>query len=153
MGTTHHYDVHVAWTGPSVGDDRRHDHEVTAEGPPLLLGTADPAFGGDAARWNPEQTFTAALSQCHMLWFLALCRMAGIEVVSYADDAHGAMEVVGAGGGHFVEVVLRPRVVIADPARVETALGLHDRAHACCYLANSVNFPVRHEPVVTATQA
>lgn len=149
MGTIHHYDVQVTWTG-KPGGDRRHEHEVTADGPPPLPATADPAFGGDRARWNPEQTLTAALSQCHMLWYLALCASAGIEVVSYVDDAHGAMEVTGAAtGGHFVEVVLRPRVRIADATRAETAIRLHDDAHARCYIANSVNFPVKHEPVVT----
>lgn len=147
MEKVHHYDVRVTWQGPPGGL-----HEVAADGPPPLPASADAVFGGDRTRWNPEQTFTAALAQCHMLMYLSLCAAAGIEVLSYADDVHGTMELTGATGGHFVEVVLRPRVRIADAARIETALALHDRAHAKCFIANSVNFPVKHEPVVTSAQ-
>ena len=147
MAALHQYDVRVTWQGRPGGFDGM--HEVTADGPPPLPASADAAFGGERTRWNPEQSFTAALSQCHMLMYLALCAAAGIEVVSYVDDAHGTMELTGRTGGHFVEVILRPRVGVAAAARVEDATRLHDRAHAMCFLANSVNFPVRHEPVVT----
>lgn len=149
MAAIHQYDVQVTWTGrPGPAFDG--EHAVTADGPPPLLASADPAFGGERMRWNPEQTFTAALSQCHMLVYLFLCAMAGIEVLSYVDDAHGTMELTGADGGRFLDVTLRPRVRIVDPDRVETAIQLHDRAHAMCFLANSVSFPVKHEPVVTS---
>lgn len=148
MTTTHHYDVRVTWRGrPATGFDGR--HEVTADGPPLLTADADVAFGGDRSRWSPEQSFTAALSQCHMLMYLFLCAAAGVEVVSYVDEAHGTMELADGTGGRFREVVLRPRVCVAAGTRVETAMWLHDRANAMCYLARSVSFPVRHEPVVT----
>jgi organic hydroperoxide reductase OsmC/OhrA len=43
--------------------------------------------------------------------------------------------------------VLRPRVRVAAPAMAEAAGTLHARAHELCFIANSVNFPVRHEPV------
>ena len=56
-------------------------------------------------------------------------------------------------GGQFTEVVLRPRVTVADPEMTETAIRLHERANRSCYIANSVNFPVRHEPAVTAAAA
>jgi organic hydroperoxide reductase OsmC/OhrA len=54
------------------------------------------------------------------------------------------------GGGHFVEVVLRPRVTVTSPDMVEKATVLHRDAHERCFIASSVNFPVRHEPVVLA---
>lgn len=148
MSSIHHYDVRVTWTGGSghCFDGR---HEVSADGLPLLLAAADPAFGGDAARWNPEQSFTAALSQCHMLLYLFLCAAAGVRVVSYVDDPRGTMEVTGASGGRFIEVTLRPRVRVGASEMVEPASRLHDRAHAMCFLANSVNFPVRHQSTVT----
>ena len=54
------------------------------------------------------------------------------------------------GGGHFTEVVLRPRVTVAAPEMAEAALKLHEDASRKCFIAASVNFPVRHEPTVTA---
>jgi len=52
------------------------------------------------------------------------------------------------GSGEFTSVVLRPRVVISDPARLADATSLHHRAHELCFIARSVNFPVEHDPVV-----
>jgi organic hydroperoxide reductase OsmC/OhrA len=155
MATLHHYEVRTTWTGRPSRTGRDFDglHEVTAAGPPPLLGSADPAFGGTDTRWNPEQTFTAALSQCHMLMYLFLCAGAGVEVVSYVDTVHGTMELTGATGGRFVEVTLRPQVGVAAADMVEAATALHDRAHAMCFVANSVNFPVKHEPVVGVAPA
>ena len=33
---------------------------------------------------------------------------------------------------------------------IESATALHAEANAKCFIANSVNFPVRHEPVISA---
>ena len=58
------------------------------------------------------------------------------------------------GGGHFDEVSLQPQVTITTPEKTDRAIALHERAHALCYVANSVNFPVRTEPtVVTAVDS
>ena len=51
--------------------------------------------------------------------------------------------------GRFTEVTLRPTVTIAKGSDVELAAALHEEAHGVCFIANSVNFPVRHEPVIT----
>jgi organic hydroperoxide reductase OsmC/OhrA len=153
VSNTHHYVVNIEWTGNTgsgtsgYGSYRR-DHDVRAEGKPVLEGSADPAFRGDAARWNPEELVVAALSQCHMLTYLALCALEGVVVISYEDRAEGVMEVVPRGGGHFVEVRLRPVVTVSDAAMVGRATALHERARDDCYVAASVNFPVLHHPKV-----
>jgi organic hydroperoxide reductase OsmC/OhrA len=152
MDRSHHYAVTVEWTGndgrgtPDYASYRR-DLAVRAEGKPEIVGSSDAAFRGDAARYNPEDLLVASLSACHLLWYLHLCATHGISVASYVDRAHGTMEVAPDGGGRFTEVVLRPHVRIAsgDPVRAKE---LHGRAHELCFIANSVNFPVRHEPVV-----
>jgi organic hydroperoxide reductase OsmC/OhrA len=54
------------------------------------------------------------------------------------------------GSGEFTRVILRPRAVIADPARIADAMALQLRAHELCFIARSVNFPVDQEPVVVA---
>lgn len=156
MPKTHGYDVSVIWTGnrgtgTSGYREFDRDHDITADGPATIAGSSDPAFRGDRRRWNPEQELTAALAQCHMLWYLHLCAGAGVVVTDYRDDAHGTMVETADGGGHFVEAVLRPRVTVTSPDMIETALGLHKTANEKCFIANSVNFPVHHEPVVVAS--
>ena len=58
----------------------------------MIRGSADPAYRGDAGRHNPEDMLVAALSACHMLWYLHLCSAAGIVVTAYEDAAEGVME-------------------------------------------------------------
>jgi organic hydroperoxide reductase OsmC/OhrA len=155
VGRSHSYDISVTWTGnrgTGTSGYRAYDrdHDVSAAGRPAIAGSSDPAFRGDPRRWNPELELTAALSQCHMLWYLHLCAAAGVTVTGYADDAHGVMEETADGGGHFVEVVLRPRVSVSSRDMIETATNMHREASARCFIASSVNFPVRHEPVIVA---
>jgi organic hydroperoxide reductase OsmC/OhrA len=147
----HSYQTRVVWSGASHGPTRTYaaysrEHTLEAPGKPALTGSADPAFRGDAAQYNPEELLLAALSACHLLTYLALCSLEGIAVVSYADDASATMSETG-GEGKFVGAVLRPQVEI-DDERVERALALHDEAQAQCFVASSVNFPVEHQPSV-----
>ncbi len=151
----HTYDVTVTWTGNTGSGtagyrDYVRDHDVTAPGKATrLTGSADPAFVGDPERWNPEELLVASLSQCHMLSYLAVCSLKKIVVTAYEDVARGTMSETAGGGGHFTEVVLNPVVTVADESMVEAATALHEDAHRICFIANSVNFPVRHAPRVT----
>jgi organic hydroperoxide reductase OsmC/OhrA len=146
----HHYRVDVEWTGNlGTGTDGyrnySRDHAIRIAGKPELAGSSDPTFRGDATRHNPEDMLVTALSSCHMLSYLHMATVAGVVVVAYIDTAEGTMVTEG-DGGHFVEVVLRPVVTISavsDPTKAEAA---HDAAHHACFIANSVNFPVRCEP-------
>jgi organic hydroperoxide reductase OsmC/OhrA len=157
-GREHRYEIAVAWTGDrgdGTTDYRAYsrDNEVTAEGRPAIAGSSDPAFRGDAKRWNPEQLLVVALSQCHLLWYLHLCAVSEVVVVGYEDRASGVMEETEDGGGRFTEVTLRPLVTVADESMANKALELHARAHELCFVANSVNFSVRHEPRVEVRPA
>lgn len=156
MGS-HSYSVVVEWTGnkgTGTSDYRSYsrDHVVTgAAGTvlPPISGSADPAFLGDPGRWNPEQLLLASLSQRHILWYLHLAADAGVVVQSYVDRPVGTMVEHPDGSGEFTEVVLRPHVVISVPDLVETAAGLHEEVSRVCFIARSVNFPVRHEPTIS----
>ncbi|WP_344428029.1 OsmC family protein [Pseudonocardia ailaonensis] len=152
MGRTHGYEIALRWTGDRTADYRSYSrgNEVTAPGKPVLVGSADPAFGGDASRWNPEELLVAALAQCHMLTYLALCARDGIVVTGYTDEASGTMEEEPGNTGRITEVVLRPSVTVADGAAVAKAEALHGVAGRECFLARSMAFPVRHRPVVSA---
>ena len=151
----HHYDVRSTWTGNrGTGTDgyRTYDRsvEIQVEGKPALAASSDKPFRGDPSKWNPEDLLVAALSECHLLSYLHACVQAGVVVVSYTDHATGTMVEDGRGGGAFREVVLHPRVVVADASMIATAEAAHVQANAWCFIANSVAFPVRHDAVVTA---
>ena len=148
----HHYETHLTWADPDGTADYRtytREHEVVADGRPVLVGSADRPFRGDPRRWNPELLLLAALSECHLLSYLSFCARAGVVVTAYADHASGTMRQEGL-GGRFTEVVLRPVVTVAEPAMVDEAATLHGPAHDACFIASSVSFPVRHEPSVVA---
>ena len=150
MNRPHRYRVDVVWTGNrgSGTDGYRNysrNHVIRVPGKPDLAGSSDPTFRGDTTRHNPEDMLVAALSTCHMLSYLHMATVAGVVVTDYRDAAEGTMVTEG-DGGRFTEVVLRPVVTItaaSDPARAEAA---HEAAHHACFIANSVNFPVRCEP-------
>ena len=119
--------------------------EVPASSSPHVV----PLPMSDAASVDPEEAFVAALSSCHMLWFLDIASRAGHEVVSYEDAAEGHMGR-NASGKLVVDVVtLRPRTRFAG-GRVPDAsalAALHHQAHEECFLANSVRCEIRCEPV------
>ncbi|HEX5119024.1 MAG TPA: OsmC family protein [Pseudonocardiaceae bacterium] len=153
MAGVHTYQTKLVWTGNrGTGSSGYRDydraHELSAEGVPVILGSSDPAFRGDATRWNPELALLGALSQCHLLSYLHVCVMAGVVVTEYTDVAAATMEQSGI-GGRFTEAVLHPHVTVASATMVDKAIALHHDAHRVCFIASSVNFPVRHEPVVT----
>ncbi|HAQ59169.1 MAG TPA: peroxiredoxin [Microbacterium sp.] len=153
MNGEHRYRVATTWTGDrgtGTSGYRDYDRAVTVEvdGKQRLEASADRPFRGDPAKWNPEDLLVAALSECHLLSYLHACVTLGVVVVAYSDAAEGTMTLDGRGGGAFAEVVLRPRVMIADDSMLDNARRAHDLAHEWCFIANSVNFPVRHEAVI-----
>jgi organic hydroperoxide reductase OsmC/OhrA len=148
----HEYAAKLVWSGASKGPTSSYqaysrDHEARVGDRPALVLSADAHFRGDPALYNPEELLVVALSSCHLLSYLAECARAGVHVMAYEDDAQGVMSVSG-GKLRFTSVVLRPRVTIAAAADVAKATELHHDAHASCFIANSVNFPVTNEPEI-----
>ncbi len=149
----HHYEVVVEWTGnrgTGTSDYRAYarDHIITADHKPEIAGSSDADFRGDAARWSPEDLLVAGLAACHKLWYLHLCAEAGVGVLAYRDRAIGVMIEDPDSGGYFTRVTLRPHVTVRPEDDVALAERLHADAHAKCFIANSVNFPVVHEPLI-----
>ncbi len=150
MNKQHHYKATITWTGNRgegtktyKGYDR--SHRISIDDKVDIEGSSDTAFLGDRTKHNPEDMLVASLSTCHMLWFLHLCADNGIIVTGYVDEATGTMAETGK-GGHFTEVVLHPQVTITDQSKIDKANSLHEEAHSHCFIANSCNFPVRHQP-------
>lgn len=150
------YQVRIEWTGntgfgTSAYGAYERSHTIQVDGKPILYGSSDPAFRGEATKYNPEELLVASLSSCHMLWYLHLCAEAGITVLDYKDEALGVMVEHVDGSGCFKEAVLRPKVTLADRNLLDLAINLHKVAHKKCFIANSVNFPVLHHPEISVS--
>lgn len=130
-GTRHR--ATVVWEGERR-DLRAHRVELGGQTVPS---SCSPHWGGDPAKADPEEMFVAALSSCHMLWFVAIARERRLRVRSYADEAEGLLE-----GGRIARVELRPKVDL-DPDPGPGAIAeIHQEAHERCFLAASVSCPV-----------
>ena len=154
MTNAHHYETTVRWTGnlgtgTSAYNAYSRDHEISApEKTAVIKGSSDRHFRGDATRYNPEELLVAALSQCHMLAYLHLCAVNNIVVLAYEDTAQGTMLLAKDGSGQLTEVTLHPLVTLSPESSADVAEELHREAHRVCFIANSVNFPVAHQPRV-----
>jgi len=140
--TEHH--ARVVWEGTKQ-DLRAHRVEI---GGLEVPGSCSPQWGGDPSKADPEDMFVAALSSCHMLWFLSLARERRLRVLSYEDDATGELDHESFS---FTGVELHPAVEfeVEQPAQVHSEL--HEEAHRRCYIANSASCPVTVEPMIVIT--
>lgn len=145
----HHYAATVAWTGSTASGyaaySREHDVQWSDE---ILTLSADAAFRGDASLPNPEQLLVAAASSCQLLSFLAVAALAGVDIVSYRDDATAVMPADTA-PTRMTRIDLAPRISVrrADP---DDVLRLVREAHDGCYIANSLSADVVVTPTVEA---
>jgi organic hydroperoxide reductase OsmC/OhrA len=133
--------------------DRRYSraHRLQFDGGTELACSSSPAVVplpySDAAAVDPEEMFVAALSSCHMLWFLDLACRAGWCVDDYDDEAEGWLGKDAEGRVAMTRVTLRPRVRFSGGAPTPDALqALHRQAHGACFIASSVRTELRCEP-------
>jgi organic hydroperoxide reductase OsmC/OhrA/catechol 2,3-dioxygenase-like lactoylglutathione lyase family enzyme len=132
--TTHH--ATVAWNGDKR-DLRAHEIRLAGQ---ALAGSCASEWGGDPEKADPEEMFVAAVSACHMLWFLDFARRERLRVISYEDRPEGTMDA-----HKFVAITLRPRAVFGVDTPTDVIEALHERAHQACFIANSVTCPVKVE--------
>lgn len=111
-----------------------------------IQGSSPTVFGGDASRYNPEELLTMALSHCHLLTFLALAAKKQVAVLAYEDHATGRLGKGPSGKMQMEHVQLRPKVTVAKGTDLAMVNAMHEKAHAYCFIANSVNFPVENAP-------
>jgi organic hydroperoxide reductase OsmC/OhrA len=158
IGSRQSYAARITWTG-NDGDGTaayssyRRQYRIAFEGKPELVGSAAAAFRGNAELHNPEDLFLAALSACHMLFFLSLCARSGVRVTAYEDEAMGSLVLHPAGGGRFELITLRPVVTVATDDAIARARQLHETAHELCFIANSCSAPIRVEPIIRSRDA
>tara|TARA_B100000809_G_scaffold92915_1_gene91587 strand:+ start:54 stop:524 length:471 start_codon:yes stop_codon:yes gene_type:complete len=151
----HNYKIKIEWTGNEGNGTLNYksfnrNHKIIADGKyDEINGSSDPAFLGDKTKYNPEDLFLSSLSSCHMLWYLHLCSANKIIVTEYLDNATGIMEETENGSGKFTEVTLNPKVIITDLKMISKANELHQQANEMCFIANSCNFKIGHNPTTT----
>jgi len=145
--THHHYAAAIAWSGSTASGyaaySREHDVQWSDE---ILTLSADAAFRGDASLPNPEQLLLAAASSCQLLSFLAVASLAGVDVVSYRDDATAVMPA-DTEPMRITRIELAPRIEVRQ-ADAETVDRLVREAHDGCYVANSLSAEVVVAPTV-----
>ncbi|MDZ3991525.1 OsmC family protein [Pseudomonas sp. Teo4] len=151
-----HYTAQVSWAREGqdfLGNHYSRRHLWRFDGGVEVPGSSSPHVVplpfSDASAVDPEEAFVAALSSCHMLWFLSLAAKQRFCVEQYVDDAVGVMGRDDAGRMAMTVVTLRPRVEFAGQRQptVEQLERLHHLAHEECFIANSVKTDVRCEPV------
>jgi organic hydroperoxide reductase OsmC/OhrA len=149
----------VAWQRDSqTFTDHRYSrrHAWQFDGGATVLASSSPHVvplpHSDPAAVDPEEAFIAALSSCHMLWFLDLAARAGWVVDSYRDEAIGTLARNAEQRLAMTQVTLRPAVQFggSPQPRQEEVLRLHHAAHDACYIANSVRTEVLCVPVFQA---
>jgi organic hydroperoxide reductase OsmC/OhrA len=155
MNKQHQYNVSLLWTGntgsgTSSYKSYERSHTITAAEKKDIFASSDPSFRGDKTKYNPEELLVASIVSCHMLWYLHLCAEAGVIVTNYTDNAVGIMQETANGSGYFSQVTLYPEVTVKDASMIEKANSLHAKANEYCFVANSVKFPVHHNPVCKA---
>lgn len=150
------YTAEVLWlrsSGDFVGNRHSASHLLRFDGglqaPGQEAPEAVPLPLSDAPALDPQEAFVAALSSCHMLWFLALAARRQWCVERYFDAATGIMGKNAEGKTAMMQVTLRPDVLFSgerQPTREELDQ-LHHEAQDACFVANSVKTEVRCEPI------
>lgn len=148
------YVATVEWTrGDQPFSDRRYSraHDWRFDGGAVVRGSSAPSSVplpmSDAAAVDPEEALVAAVSSCHMLFFLDFAARAGLIVDRYIDEAVAVMARDERGKTSITEVTLRPAILFSGAGPDAATLdGLHHRAHEACYIANSIRAEVRVEP-------
>jgi len=152
MSPSHLFEGSLRWTGSASEVNGKlalaRAFRVEFAGKAPIEGSSPAVFNGDDSRHNPETLMVASLMACHHLTYVAVCERSGVKLTGYTDRASGTLAIKD-GKMRMVEVVLRPRVTVADATQLERARELHDKAHANCFMSNSVNFEVKVEPDVT----
>jgi len=151
----HTYTATVSWSrGEQAFTDGKYSRahrwrfdggvDVPASSSPLVV---RPPLSDEAAI-DPEEAFVAALSSCHMLFFIDFARRAGFRIDRYEDQAEGVMSQDAEGRTAITVVTLRPAIAFSGE-RLPTATeieALHHKSHEACFIANSVRSEVRIEP-------
>lgn len=151
----HTYTAEVIWErGEQIFSDKRYSrkHTLRFDGGVSVAGSSSPHVVpvplSDPHAVDPEEAFIAAISSCHMLWFLSIAVQRGFVVDTYHDSAVGVMQPNAQKKLWVASVTLQPQVLFSGaetPSAAEIE-SMHHAAHAECFIANSVKTDVQVRP-------
>ena len=150
----HHFKIELNWTlkqkpNDFVGKFYTKNHIVNFSDKSSLELSAAKGFKGDPSLYKPEDLLLSSLASCHMMSYLYCCSIEKIEVLSYTDQAQAVLETFADGSGKITKVILNPIIKIANIEHKQRALDLHKKANQLCFIANSCNFEVLHNPIIS----
>jgi organic hydroperoxide reductase OsmC/OhrA len=150
MTQLHDFTCHIVWTGNRGEGTRRYrgydrTWDIRTAGDQVVRCSNDPLLGGDPMLPNPEDLLMSSLCACHMLWYLHLASEAGIVVMKYEDSPIGHGETDATGAGRFLAATLQPVIHVKAGSDLERADALHHDVSRYCFIARSVNFPVKYQ--------
>lgn len=146
----HHYRTELTWEGSTGAGYDHYDREHGVRCDPVvepLIVSADPAFGGDPRRLNPEQLLLVAAASCQLLSFLAVAARARIDVVAYRDAGEAEMPDEPRPTA-IRRIVLRPEITVVEGPSEDRIRHLVEVAHRECFIANSLRVEPEVRPMV-----
>jgi organic hydroperoxide reductase OsmC/OhrA len=150
-GRVHRYEAHCTWRGSTGAGYSTYNRSHEAHCPPAQTRfslSADPTFGGDSERLNPEQLLLLAASSCQLLSFLAVAARGRIDVVAY-DDVAEALMPEDERPIRISEISLHPTITVRPPVSEARVTRMVEVAHRECFIANSVACEITVTPTVT----
>ena len=145
--------ANIVWRSDGAFGSGRYSrrHEWRFDGGAVVTASASPDVVppplSDPAGVDPEEALVAAVSSCHMLWFLSLAQNAKLSVEHYSDEAEGEMSRIASGRMAITKIILRPEISFAGrQPEVDELERLHHEAHERCFIANSIRSEVVVEP-------
>lgn len=122
-------------------------HTIKYPGGITVKASSAPEYAGKPQFVNPEEALAGALSSCHMLTFLAVAAKSGFTVDRYEDEAVATLDKNANGKLAVTRILLHPKVAFSgtapDPSKLQA---LHEKAHANCFIANSLKCEMAIEP-------
>lgn len=151
------HQVRIAWNrGEAAFLDSRYSraHEWVFDGGARVPASSSPfvvpAPLSDPASVDPEEALVAAVSSCHMLWFLSIAAGKGFVVDAYEDEAVGTLGRDARGRLAMTRIALHPGIRFSGQGpTVRQLRELHEASHECCMIANSLITEIVVEDPVT----
>lgn len=149
----HHVDIFWQRAKSEIFTDKQYSraHTWSFDGGARIDASSSPSVvplpHSVAENVDPEEAFVAAVSSCHMLWFLGIAAEHGLVVDTYRDQATGVLRRDAEGRLAITDITLRPDVVFSGPGTPDAAKlrELHDSAHHQCFIANSIKTRIHLE--------
>ena len=136
-----YYETEVEWKKEKEG-------QIGGPNLPAVAVGAPPEFKGREGIWSPEHLFVASLNTCYMLTFLAVAENSKVPLVSFSSTAKGKLEKVPGSNYQIIEIVVKPRVVIASANDLGRMPRILEKAKENCFVSNSIKSTIKLEPEI-----